>query len=807
MTTDSSVRHTRVCIIGGGAMGVGLLYHLALEGWTDCLLVEKGELTSGSTWHAAGQCPHFVPSLSLAHVHHYGTQLYPKLVDITGQSASWHGCGGIRLALTDTDVEMFYRAQGIARMVGYDFEIVGPNDIKPYHPYLNVDDVKVGALTRDDGHVDPASMTNAMAKGARDLGARIEARNRVLDVKHRPDGEWDVHTEKGVIRCEHVVNAAGSYSDIVGGWSGVQVPITNVLHHYVVTEPVPELDNLGFELPVVRDPYSSCYLRQEQRSILVGIYETAGSVTCLDDISWDFESELLPPEMERLEPWLERALERLPLFGEYGIRRTVPGAITHTPDGTYLSGPGVGPANYWLHCGASIGICQGAGAGKYLAQWMVHGDAEINMAEFDPRRFADWAAGDYCRTMALCDYEHMYALWPHGDQHAAGRPQRTSALYETLKARGGLHETILGWERARWFDRAGDGERHSWRNTNWFDAVGEECRAVREGAGIIDLSAFAKFEVSGPGAEDFLARVLANGVPRKGAVRLTHLLSERGRIEAEFTCTRTEDETFYLLSGAAAETKDFDLLCKAAVRGDALAVRNVTDDVGVLAITGPRSRDLLSQLTNQSLSNDVFPWLSAQRLDVAGVDCLALRVSYVGELGWELHMPRDAMPEVYDALMNVGAEAGLRDFGTYAMNSLRLEKGYRAMGSELTNEVTLVEADMLRFARFDKAFVGRESTETVRESGPSTRLVYMEVDATKAHAFGNEPVYQGDDVVGVSTSGGYGYAVQKSLAFAYVNPSLATPGQRLEIELQGERRPATVLDDALWDPSNERMRA
>ena len=431
--------HARVVIVGGGVMGVGLLYHLALEGWTDVVLIEKGELTSGSTWHAAGQCPHFNSSLNLTKVHIYGTRLYPKLEELTGQAVSWHGCGGLRLATTDEEVDWFNYVYGISRLAGYDCEIIGPNEIKKYHPFLDPFGVKAAFRTVDDGHVAPADVTNAMATGARKLGAEIYRHARVTDIKPLPTSEWRILTDQGDIIAEHVVNSAGSYADVVGGWTGHNVPIANMLHHYLITEPVRELIEFEPELPIVRDPYSHSYLREETNGILIGPYETATAHLCWggNPPSWDFESELIAPEVDRLIPWLGKAAERFPLLGSVGVKSVISGAITHTPDGTYLSGPAPGPKNYWMHCGASIGICQGGGAGKYLAQWMVHGQAEISMREFDPRRFGNWATKDYTASVSIADYQHMYYCYKPAEQHEVGRNLRTSSVHETLKARGG----------------------------------------------------------------------------------------------------------------------------------------------------------------------------------------------------------------------------------------------------------------------------------------------------------------------------------------------------------------------------------
>lgn len=803
--------HARVVIIGGGIMGVGLLYHLALEGWTDVVLLEKGELTSGSTWHAAGQCPHFNSSLNMTKVHVYGTELYPKLEELTGQAVSWHGCGGLRLATTDEEVDWLRYVYGVSKLAGYEGEIIGPEEIPKYHPFLETFGIKAAFRTVTDGHVAPADVTLAMAAGARKLGAEIVRRCRVTNVRLLPSGEWLVDTDQGAITCEHVVNSAGSYADVVGAWSGHLVPISNMLHHYLITEPVKELIDYGPELPVVRDPYSHSYLREETNGILIGPYETATAHTCWgrNPPTWDFESELVAPELDRLMPWLEKAAERMPLFNTIGVKSVISGAITHTPDGVYLSGPAPGAPNYWMHTGASIGICQGGGAGKYLAQWMVHGQAEINMREFDPRRFGNWATADYTEAVAIADYHHMYYCYKPAEQHTEGRNLRLSAIHDELLASGAQFAQVFGHERARWYDKSGQGEKFSFRRSNWWEAVRGEALAVRQHVGLMDLSAFAKFEVTGRDAATFLDRIMANKVPAKpGGIALCHFLNENGVIEGEVTITRLSPESFYVLSAAAAEVHDFSELLWRVKSGEDVEIRNVTDEFGTLVLAGPKARDVLAACTVTDLSNLGFPWLKGREATVAGIEGVRLlRVNYVGELGWELHVPRDGMKTVFAALRAAGEPYGLRLVGTYAVNSLRMEKAYRGWGSEMTAEVDMFEASMERFIRLDKAdFIGRDASLKRKQAGPRMSLVYLEVEATDSDCMGNEPVYVGDRVVGVTTSGGYGHAVEKSLAFAYVPPDMTAPGTEFDILIFTERRKARVLADAVWDPANERLR-
>jgi dimethylglycine dehydrogenase len=802
--------HARVVIIGGGAMGVGLAYYLPKEGWDDVVLVEKGELTSGSTWHAAGLIPHFIGSLNMAKIHVEGPKLYASLEAETGQSTGWHGCGAVRLATSQDEVDWFRSVKSVLDQVGAECHLIGPNEIKQLNPMLDMDGVILGAYTPNDGHTDPASATNAMAIGARRAGVEIYRHNRVTDINLRPNGEWEVVTEKGTIIAEHVVNAAGCFGDQVQQMVGQRLPIVNMIHQYLVTENVPEAADLLKETPVIRDPVASCYYRQEQKGLLVGPYETENAEAWgLDGIDWGFDMELLPPDIDRLSTSLEHAMARIPAFANVGIKRVVSGPITHTPDGNFLLGPAPKLRNFWLCCAASIGVCQGPGAGKYLAQWMINGQSEINVREMDPRRFGDFALGDYAVEKSIDEYQHMYAVHMPGEFRDVARENRTTPLYQVLKDQGAIYAEVFGWERPKWFSASGEEEVYSFRRTNWFGPVAEECRAVRERVGLLDLSSFAKFEVSGPDAEAMLNRLFANRMPRRvGGIALAHMLTEDGMIQTESTVTRLGERRYYLLSAAVAEVHDLDLMEKGRLEGEEVEIANVTDDFGVLVLTGPRSRDVLGQVTDADLGNNAFRWLTAQEIEVAGVPTRTLRVSYAGELGWELHVPMAEMKTVYDAVMAAGAQHGIANFGAYALNSLRMEKAYKGWGAELTNEITMVEAGMERFVNLDKGdFVGRDAVAKRKEEGIALQCVYLEVADGDADPLGNEPIYDGDRIVGVSTSGGYGHAVGKTLAFAYVEPGLAEPGTTVEIEILGERRRAQVLAEPAYDPQNERLRA
>lgn len=797
----------KVVIIGGGMMGVGLAYHLAEAGWSDVLLIEKAELTSGSTWHAAGQCPSFIGNYNMAKIHHYSNTLYPRLEQLTGLPTGWHGCGGIRIATTPEEEDWFRYVAGFAANVGFEMEIIGPDRIRELNPWLKTEGILAGAYTTLDGHVDPSSACNSMAAGARQLGATIQRHTRVTGITRLATGEFQVETEKGNVICEHVVNAAGCYAREVGKWLGVDTPITNMEHQYLVTEPLAEFKDSLTELPVMRDPATAGYYRQEQKAGLVGIYEHTGAKEAWAARGgwpeWSSENELFEGDLDRITPWLEKALDRMPIFANAGIKRIINGAIPHTPDGNPLVGPMPGVRNAWQCCGSSIGIAQGAGCGKFLAQWMIHGDAEINMGAVDPRRFGSYADQDYTRAKSFDDYENMFETPLPGREVQAGRPRRVTPLYEVLKAKGAVMTEVHGWERAKYFAPAGFAEKLQFRRTNTFDLVAAECRAVRERVGIMDLSSFAKFDVTGPGAEALLDRLTANRLPKKpGGIGLTQVLSDKGRIAGEWTITRLGPDRFYLLTGAGAEEQARDDLAFSA--GPDVTVTNVTDTFGMLVVAGPKSRQVLAGLTDSDLSNAAFRWLSAQEITLADIPVRALRVTYVGELGWEIHAPMADLARLYDAIWVAGQPHGIADFGVQAVNSLRMEKGYRGYGSELTNEITLIEADCTRFYAPDKGdFRGRAATEAVRAAGATTTLVYAEIAATDCDIYGGEAVMHGGRVVGVCTSGGYGHATGKSLTFAYVEPGMT---EGLEVVVLGERRKLTLLAEPAWDATNARQR-
>ena len=801
--------HARVVIIGGGVMGVGLAYHLGHEGWGhETVLLEKAELTSGSTWHAAGQITHSTSSFGLGKCVDYNIGLYSGGLEAeTGQQVTWHGCGSFRLAYTADEMDWLRHTLSVGRALGFSIELVGPDAIAKRHPFYNLDGV-LGALhTPDDGHVDPTNVTMAMAAGARQNGVRIIRRCRATNITALPNGEWQVETEQGSITCEHVVNAGGTYARQIGEWSGLQLPMTSMTHHYFVTEPVPEFEALDSELPVIRDDKKvSGYIRMEQKRGLIGIYEKENPNSVWHDhCPWDHENWLFDADYDRVMPYLEESLNRMPILADLGIQRAVHGAISHPPDGNPMIGPAPGARNYWCCCGTQIGIGWGPGLTRELARWMVHGAADISMREYDPRRFGAYATKEWQVVKAREDYCLRHEIpFPHFNR-LAGRPIKPSPLYDLLQSRGAVYEEVYGFERPRFFARGIPQEDQYSFNRSPVDAmVAAEVAAVREYCGIMDVTAFTKVMVDGPDAYALLDRLTANRMPQKnGSITLTHMLNRAGRIELETTIIRLADDRFYLVCAAFFEQRLLDHLAQHRA-GAAATITALSSEWAALSLNGPRAREVLAACTDADLSNAGFRWLSAREITVAGHRIWALRMSYAGELGWELHMPNAACPDVYQALWAAGAPLGIADYGSFAMNAMRMEKGFKGAG-ELTNEVTLAEAGMLRFARRDKDYLGRD--KTLNADAMPWVCAYLEIEPDgRADGHGGEAVLWGGQVVGSTASVAYGPTIGKILAFAYLKPEAAQPGTALDVVIHGQPRPAQVRRGPAYDPESLKPR-
>ena len=802
--------HARVVVVGGGIAGCSTLYHLTKMGWSDVVLVERDELSSGSTWHAAGNCPIFSTNYNIFKMQRYSIELYHKLQDETEQMVSAHQTGSVRLANIPDRMDEFRRVVGIARSMGAEMNIVGPGEINKYHPFVNTDGLEGALVDEYDGHVDPSSVVQALARGARMNGAEINRGTNVTAITRKPGGEWEVATDKGTITCEVLVNAAGFRAIEVADMVGHHLPMISMEHEYIVTDDIKELEEYGKELPLLREVDVSYYLRQEGHTLILGPYEKDCVPWAVDGVPPHFGQELLPPELDRLQDIFEGAIHRVPVLGTAGVKTIVNGPITYTPDGGPLIGPVQGISNYFLCTAFSFGIVQGGGAGKYTAQWIIEGEPEIDAWDVDPRRFGPFTTQKYSLEKITEFYGREYAIAFPGEERDVARGAKKSPIYDRLAARGAMFGQKFGWERATWFVPEGVAREDvlSFHHTNWFEHVGNECKAVRERVGILDLSGFAKYEVSGPGAEAYLDHLVANRVPKRiGGITLAHALTPRGGVSAEFTITRVGPERFYLVSAAAAELHDLDVLCQGMPGDGSVAVENVTARWGTLVLAGPRSREVLAKLTKADLSNDSFKWLTAQEIGIGYAKVWALRVNYVGELGWELHHPIETQTQLYDALIEAGAEFGIADFGLRAMESLRMEKAYRMWQLELTSEYTPLEAGLDRFVKFDKGdFVGRDALLEQKEKGLAWNVVCLDIEAGDAEAYGREPVLSDGKVVGMISSGAYGHCVGKTIALAFVEPDYAAPGSKLAVDILEERCPATVLKDAPYDPGNERPR-
>jgi dimethylglycine dehydrogenase len=829
----------RVVVIGGGAVGVGTLYHLAKKGWSDVVLIERRELTSGSTWHAAGLLPLFNLSYSVGQLHKYSVNLYRSLEDETGLNAGLSTVSNIRLARTQDRMDEYKYYAGIARTIGVEVQFLTPPEVKEIWPLMETHGI-IGAIQhREDGYIQPADLTQAMARGARNRGAEIYRNTTVTAISQKPNGEWLVTTDKGEITCEHVVSATGNFARKTGEMVGLDIPVIPVEHQYIVTEQHPlimERRAKGLpEMGVLRESDSSWYMREEAGGLLLGPYEVGAPCCYVDGPSPQSEYELFQEDLDRLAPYIETAIERVPAFGEVGVKKVYNGAIAYTPDGSPIVGPAWNLRNFWLNEGHSFGITAAGGAGWQLAEWIVEGEPSVDMMGVDPRRFGPYAGRGYLRQKTEEAYAKVFSVHYPEEERGAARGLKRSPCYDRMAAKGAVFGTVYGWERPGWFAPPGyalteaelaktdvllnenhaapdaDGtirEKWSFRRSNAFPHVGAECRHVHEKVGLLDMSAFAKFEVSGPGAAVWLDSILTNKAPKPGRVSLSYLLTKRGGVRSEFTVFGMGPSSFYLVSAGALERHDRDYLMKLLPTDGSVRFETVTTQYGVFVLAGPRARALLAKLTETDLSNAAFPWLTGKMISVGAATALAMRVNYVGELGWELHHPIEMQNYLFDLLFEAGAEFDLKPFGIKAMDSLRLEKSYKIIPREMSIEYCVYESGLDRFISLKKGdFLGRAAALTWRDDGLANAFVTLEVlDVTDADARGSEPIYIGHDLVGRTTSGGFGWRVGKSLALAMVRPDLAVIGQALEVTILGERHRAVVIADSPFDPANEALR-
>jgi dimethylglycine dehydrogenase len=816
--------HARVVVIGGGAVGVSTLYHLAHKGWSDVVLLERSELTAGSTWHAAGLLPLFNMSYTVGQLHKYSVDLYKRLPAETGQDVSFHVTGNLRLATSRDRMDEYLKYCGTANTIGVPFQVIGPDEVKKLWPLVELGGREgvapiVGALYHpDDGHIAPADLTMALRKGARALGAEIHEQTEVTGVSRTPSGEWRLTTTKGEIVAEHVVCATGNYARQTGRMFGINVPAIPVEHQYIVYDESPELkayrNGGGRELAVLRESDQSYYLREERMGWILGPYEAGAPARFADGVPDWFGKDLFEGDLDRLLPHVEAAQRRVPALEHCGIKDIVNGPISYTPDGSPLIGPAWGARNLWLNEGHSFGITAAGGSGWQLAEWIVEGEPGIDMLAVDPRRFGPYTSKRYVVAKNEETYRNVFTVHYPDEEREDGRPLKTSPIYEKLKAMGAVFGQRYGWERANWFAPPGVEPRDRWsfRRTNYFEHVGNECRRLRSAVGVIDLTPFTKHVVRGPGAEAWLDGLVANKVPAKvGRMALCHALTQRGGIRSEFTITKLAPDEFYVVSAGAAERYDADYLQKKLPADGSVQLTNITMQRGCFVLAGPRSRDVLAKLTDTPLDNASFPWLTGQVGEVGmATDVYMLRVNFVGALGWELHFPIEYAHHLFEALFAAGKEFGIGMAGMRAMESLRMEKSYRMWGSDLTRDYTPFEASLDRFVRMNKGdFIGKAALEKQLAAGVPHRFVTLEVHGvTDADPLGNEPLFAPDGrMVGRATAGYYGHVLQKSLAIGYIKPEFAEVGTELQIEILGERKRATVVVESPYDPTNADLRA
>jgi dimethylglycine dehydrogenase len=813
-----------VAVIGGGVVGVSTLYHLTKKGWSDVVLLERSELTAGSTWHAAGLLPLFNMSYTVGQLHKYSVDLYKRLPAETGQDVSFHVTGNLRLATCAARMDEYQKYCGTANTIGVPYQIISAKKVRELWPLVNLGDglgttSVVGALYHpDDGHIAPADLTMALRKGARACGAEIYEHTEVTGVKRTASGEWLLSTNEGSITVEHVVCATGNYARQTGRLFGIDVPAIPVEHQYIVYDESPELKSYrakgGRELAVLREPDQSYYLREERMGWILGPYEAGAPARFASGVPDWFGRSLFEADLDRLLPHVEAAARRVPALEHCGIKDVVNGPISYTPDGSPMIGPAWGVPNVWINEGHSFGITAAGGAGWQLAEWIVEREPGIDMLAVDPRRFGAYASTRYVVQKNEETYRSVFTIHFPDEERPAARPAKTSPVYDKLDRLGAVWGQRYGWERANWFAPPGVTRQddYSFRRSNYFAHVGNECRLMRERVGVIDLSPFTKHEVAGPGAEAWLEGLVANKVPTKtGRIALCHALTRRGGIRSEFTITKLADEHYYVVSAGAAERYDADYLRRLLPQGGGVTLRNITTSRGCFVLAGPRSREVLAKLTDVALDNAGFPWLTGRIAEVGlAPEVYALRVNFVGALGWELHFPIEYAHHLFDALFAAGKEFGIGMVGMRAMESLRMEKSYRMWGTDLTRDYTPFEAGLDRFVRMGKGdFIGREALERQLALGVPHRFVTLEVHGVDdADPLGNEPLFDsGDAIVGRATSGYYGHVLRKSLAIGYVKSEFAAPGTALGIEILGERKRVTLLVDSPFDPENHALKS
>ena len=807
-------KYSRIIVIGGGVVGVSCLYHLAKSGLSNLLLIEKNELTAGSTWHAAGNVPTFSSSWAIMNMQRYSTELYRGLSKEVNYPMNYHVTGSVRLAHSEERMMEFQRAKGMGIYQGMDIDVIGLSELKSKYPFIETHDLKGALFDPNDGDIDPAQLTQALAKGARDLGAEIIRFCSATGISKNKKN-WIVNTNKGSIECEIVINAAGYYAKRVSDWfvpfGGRSIPMSVMSHQYLLTEEIPELqersEKLNSKLPLLRDVDSSYYLRQEKNGLNLGPYERNCKVhwhESNDPLPDDFSFQLYPDDLERLEWYIEDAMKRVPILGKAGISKVINGPIPYTPDGNPLIGPSPGLTNVYEACVFTFGIAQGGGAGKVLSEWVSEGYTEWDMWSCDPRRFTDYTDKDYCAAKAAEVYGHEYAMHFPFHSWPAGRDKKQSPNHQTIINNGGQMGAYNGWERANWFAKDGDdtseNSTQTWnREGPWFSRVREECLAVNRNVGVLDLPGFSRFKVEGSGASEFLLSKISGNLPAIDRMNLAYFPDERGRVLTEMSIMRHDLNKFTLITAGAAQWHDYEILKLGINKNQNVEVSDITNNWTCLIVTGPNSRSLMNSISNADLT---LPWLSLQYAKIENKQILLARVSYAGELGWEIHAKNEDMSLIYEKVLSEGATP----FGMFALDSLRVEKGYRAWKGDLSTDYSLLESGLERFIKFDKkeVFPGKQSLLSEKQRGSVKKFVSMIIKDNVCDAPYMSTIWHDGKIIGEVTSGAYGHRVNASIALGMVKTDLAISGQTVSVDIFGNDFPAIIQNSGpLWDPNNE----
>jgi dimethylglycine dehydrogenase len=803
-------KQARVLVIGGGAIGVSVAYHLAKYGWKDVVLVEKHELTSGSTWMAAGNCSFYHSNYYCTQVNMKSIELYQKLEAETGQATGWHTTGSIRTADNPDRMDELGYYYSMNRCLGLNVQRVTPAEIAKLHPLMNVEGLMGGLYWPDDGDVDPSSITLSMSSGAKKLGAEINTHTRVTGISRKPNHEWVVHTDKGDITCEYVVNAAGLWAPEVARMVGLEIPSIAIEHTHILFEAIDAVKNRKTPLPLVRDPDRSIYIRQEMDSLILGMYEKKGKQWHPNGVPWDYAQAELPPDIDNIVENIEHGIFRMPILGETGFKHVTAGPITYTPNGDPLVGPAYSLKNFFHACGYSFGITQAGGIGHYIAGWIMEGEPEIDLWSVDSRRYGSYATWAYNHEKIADTYPRLYSIFFPNEFRDAARPNRTSPIYEYQKQAGAVFGDYFGWECPNYFTSAAADrcEKPSWRRSNAFKYVAEECRHVMNHVGLLDLTRFAKTRISGPGAEAWLNRMSCQRVPAQaGRIVLSPMLTEKGLFKTDMTVTKLADQDYLCVTASLGKRHDQHWLMQNLPGDGSVRMEDLTYTMGCLIIAGPKSRDLLAAVTYGDVSNAAFPFGASRELYVGRTRCLVNRMNYVGELGYEVFHPIAQQISVYQTLAAAGQKFNLKMFGMHAMDSMRLEKGYLAWKSEMNLHHTPLETNVDWTVKWDKDFTGKSALEKQKKAGIKQKLVCMVVAADESDPWGYNPIFHGEKHVGMTSSGGFGHRVGKSIALGYVPPELAAPGTRLEVEVLGRKLAASVAAMPLYDSKNERMKA